>query len=32
MDKGWLKINEVQTHCIAIVSGLNSLFKSVELN
>lgn len=30
VDKGWLKINEAQTHCIAIVSGLNS-FESVEL-
>lgn len=29
VDKGWLKINEAQTHCIAMVSGLNSFFKSV---
>lgn len=31
VDKGWLKINEAQTHCIAVASGLNSLLKSVEL-
>lgn len=31
VDKGWLKLNEAQTHCIAIVSGLKSLLKSVEL-